>query len=139
MNEDREERGSLENRNRSTRQGRWHPPWNTWLTSVSLSVMGPFRRLFEPPARLIKPYVKKSQVVADLGCGPGYYTLPLADWVGPEGRVYAVDFDKRSIRALTRKAAKSRRHNVEPHVASASDLSFIRDRSVDFILANGLL
>jgi len=33
-------------------------------------------------------------VVADLGCGPGYYTLPLAESVGPEGRVYAVDMNE---------------------------------------------
>jgi ribosomal protein L11 methylase PrmA len=103
------------------------------------SLLDPIRRLLEPPLRLIGPYVKKGQVVADLGCGTGYYTLPLAELVGPEGKVYAVDLGKRSIQALKKKVEKSGFHNVEAHASSASDLSFIKDRSVDFVLANSLL
>jgi ubiquinone/menaquinone biosynthesis C-methylase UbiE len=85
------------------------------------------------------PTSKKGQVVADLGCGPGYYMLALAECVGPEGRVYAVDSDEKAIRALETKAQKHGLRDIEAHASSASDLSFIRDRSVDFILANGLL
>ena len=97
------------------------------------------RRLFAPPQGLVEPYVTKGQVVADLGCGPGYYTLALAELVGTEGRVYAVDSDEKAIRALEKKADKRGYHNIEAHASSPSDLSFIRDGSVDFILANGLL
>jgi len=99
----------------------------------------PIRRLFEPPQRLVKSYVTNGQVLADLGCGPGYYTLALAEFVGPEGRVYAVDSDEKAIRALEKKADKRGYHNIETHASSASDLSFIKDGSVDFVLANGLL
>ncbi len=111
-----------------------HPPWN-----ISLSILGPFRQLFEPPQRLVEPYTKKGHVVADLGCGPGYYTLVLAKNVGPEGKIYAVDLDKKCIQALEKKAAKAGYRNIEAHSSSAADLSFIKDKSVDFILANGLL
>jgi ubiquinone/menaquinone biosynthesis C-methylase UbiE len=97
------------------------------------------RRLFAPPTRLVEPYVTNGQVAADLGCGPGYYTLDLAELVGPEGRVYAVDSDEKAIRALEKKADKRGHHNIEAHASSASDLSFIKDASVDFVLANGLL
>jgi predicted methyltransferase len=103
------------------------------------AILDPIRRLFEPPQKLIGPYVKKEQVVADLGCGSGYYTLPLAEIVGPEGKVYAVDLGKTSIRVLQKKAHKGGYHNIEAHVSSAADVSFIKDRSVDFVLANGLL
>jgi ubiquinone/menaquinone biosynthesis C-methylase UbiE len=98
-----------------------------------------FGRLFEPPQRHIEPYVTKGQVVADLGCGPGYYTLALAECVGPEGRVYAVDLNENYIRALEKKADKRGYRNIEAHASTASDLSFIRDESLDFVLANGLL
>jgi ubiquinone/menaquinone biosynthesis C-methylase UbiE len=99
----------------------------------------PIRRLFDPPQGLVEPYVKNGQVVADLGCGPGYYTLALAESVGPEGRVYAVDSDEKAIRAVEKKTDKRGYRNIEAHVSSASDLSFIKDASVDFVLANGLL
>jgi ubiquinone/menaquinone biosynthesis C-methylase UbiE len=101
--------------------------------------LNPIRRLFEPPQRLIGPYVTKGQVVADLGCGSGYYTLALAECVGPEGRVYAVDLDEKCIRALEKKVDKGGYYNIEAHASSASDVSFIEDGSVDFVLANGLL
>lgn len=84
-------------------------------------------------------YVARGQVVADLGSGPGYYTLPLAECVGPEGRVYAVDSDEKAIRALEKKAKKQGYNNIETHAKSASDLSFIKNVSVDFILADGLV
>ncbi len=78
-------------------------------------------------------------MVADLGCDTGYYTLALAECVGPEGRIYAVDLNENDIRSLEEKAAKSGYRNIEAHASSTADLSFIKDGSVDFVLANGLL
>jgi ubiquinone/menaquinone biosynthesis C-methylase UbiE len=134
MNVSEEKQKLEEGRSQKTKQSHRHPPWN-----ISLSILGPFRTLFEPPQRLVEPYVKRGQVVADLGCGPGYYTLVLAKSVGPGGKVYAIDLDKKCIRALEKKADKAGYHNIEAHASSAADLSFIKDKSVDFILANGLL
>ena len=101
--------------------------------------LNPIRRLFEKPQRSVEPYVGKGQVVADLGCNTGYYTLALAESVGPEGRVYAVDLKEDYIRVLEKRADELGYRNVEFHACSASDLSFIKDESVDFVLANGLL
>lgn len=97
------------------------------------------RRLFDPPQRLVERYVTNGQVVADLGCGPGFHTLALAELVGPEGKVYAVDSDEKAIGAVEKKAGKRGYRNIEAHASSASDLSFIKDESVDFVLGNGLL
>jgi ubiquinone/menaquinone biosynthesis C-methylase UbiE len=109
------------------------------VTLVGLALLYPIRRIFEPPKRLIRPYIKEDYVVADLGCGPGYYTFALAELVGSEGKVYAVDLGKKSIRALEKKVEKGGYRNIESHASSAADLSFIKDKSVDFVFANGLL
>ncbi len=101
--------------------------------------LNPISRLFENPQRSIEPYVRKGQVVADLGCNTGYYTFALAECVGPEGRVYAVDLEEEYFSALEKKGDEFGYRNIEWHAASASDLSFIKDESVDFVLANGLL
>ena len=111
--------------------------WRFWARPYAL--LDPIRRLFEPPQKLIEPYAKNGLVVADLGCGSGYYTFPLAELVGPEGKVYAVDLDKKCIRAIQKKAEKVAYHNIEAYDSSASDVSFIKDRSVDFVFAIGLL
>ena len=114
--------------------------WSNWLfLRRPPAFLDPIRRLFESPKKLIEPYVKDGQVVADLGCGSGYYTFALAELVGSRGKVYAVDLGKDCIRALEKKARKSGYRNIEAHASSASDVSFMKDRSVDFVLANGLL
>ncbi len=109
-------------------------PWH-----VGLAIIEPIIKWLDPPQKLIGPYVKKGQVVADLGCGRGSYSLALAESVGPAGKVYAVDLDKKNIRVLQKRADKLGYQNIEAHAASAADLSFIKKGSVDFILANGLL
>ena len=105
--------------------------------------LNPIRRFFERsidhPKRHLEPYVAKGQVVADLGCAEAYYTLALAECVGPDGKVYVVDLDEKQIQELEKKVEKGGYHNIETHATSAADLSFIEDGSVDFVLANGLL
>jgi len=98
----------------------------------------PLRRLFGSPRRYCV-YVGAGQTVADLGCGPGFYTLALAGSVGPAGQVFAVDSDARAIRALQRKATRRGYAHISAHVGSAADLCFIADGAVDFVLADGLL
>jgi ubiquinone/menaquinone biosynthesis C-methylase UbiE len=96
------------------------------------------RRLFGRPKKYCSN-VKQGQTVADLGCGPGFYTFALAESVGSGGWVYAVDTDEKAVRAVEKKKAKGKFENVEAHFSSAADLSFIEDESVDFVLADGLL
>jgi ubiquinone/menaquinone biosynthesis C-methylase UbiE len=99
----------------------------------------PFRRLFMPPRRFVESFVAKDQAVADVGCGPGFYTIPLAECAGPGGKIYAVDSDEKAIRAMERKAGERGIRSIETRVSSAGDLSFIKDGTVDFVLAHGLL
>ena len=96
-------------------------------------------RIFDHSIRIVEPYVKKGQVVADIGCGWGYFSFAFADLVGPEGKVYSVDLARKCIRVIQKKAEKRGYHNIEAHASTAADLSFIPDRSVDFVFANGLL
>ena len=101
--------------------------------------LNPIARLFENPRNSIEPYVRKGQDVADLGFNTGYYTFALAECVGPEGKVYAVDLREDYVRALEEKIGESGCCNIESHACSAHNMSFTEDESVDFVLANGLL
>ena len=42
------------------------------------------------------------------GCAMGFFTLPLARMVGPEGRVIAVDIQTEMLAPLERRAGKAR-------------------------------
>lgn len=53
-----------------------------------------------PDKVLIEAGLKQGQVFADVGCGPGFFTLPAADIVGATGRVYAIDTQEEMLDAL---------------------------------------
>lgn len=111
-----------------------------WLFSRrGPAFLGSISRLGDKSIRLIAAYVQKGQVVADIGCGWGYYSFALADMVGPMGRIYAVDLARKCILAIKNKAEKRGYQAIEAHEASAADLGFMKDGSVDFVFANGLL
>jgi ubiquinone/menaquinone biosynthesis C-methylase UbiE len=59
--------------------------------------------------------------VADIGAGEGYYTVRLAERVGAEGRVLAVDIDKGAIERLGARVERERLDNVSIKLSTADD------------------
>ena len=74
------------------------------------------------PARdlLINAGLRPGMSVADVGCGPGFFTLPAAEIVGPTGRVYAVDISEQMLQAVRDKARGAGLHNIETVLAEES-------------------
>jgi ubiquinone/menaquinone biosynthesis C-methylase UbiE len=73
--------------------------------------------------------IRAGQTVLDLGCGPGFWTFPLADIVGADGAVWALDVSQEMLDALAG-------HNLPAQVRLLrSDLPDIDlpDSSVDWI------
>ncbi len=81
--------------------------------------------------------LKPGQVVADVGCGNGFYTFRLAELVGPKGKVLAVDIQPEML-AMLREESERRggAENVvpvlgtlvDPRLAEGSvDLAFLVD------------
>lgn len=96
----------------------------------------PIRRLFENQKEILK-YIKEGMVVLDHGCGPGYYTIPIARKVKEKGLVYAIDSDRRQIEILNKKLKELKINNVITYVSR--DLSPIPSNSVDFVLSKDVL
>lgn len=49
------------------------------------------RRILPPSETLSKVGLQKGDVMADIGCGIGYFTIPASEIVGPQGLIYAMD------------------------------------------------
>ncbi len=64
----------------------------------------PLRRLFHNPRRVLAGLAAPGETAVDFGCGPGYFTLPLAEMVGPEGRVVAVDLQAAMLKRVHERA-----------------------------------
>ena len=77
-------------------------------------LLGAQRRATLPPEPTLRAAgVAPGQTVVDLGCGPGYFTLPAAALVGPRGTVYGVDAQPEMVEACRRRAAEAGAQNVE--------------------------
>ena len=50
-----------------------------------------FRRLFQNPRKILKPFIKEGMVVLDLGCGPGFFSLEIAKLLNKSGTVICAD------------------------------------------------
>jgi len=56
------------------------------------------------PMRLLQRLdIRPGQTVLELGCGPGFWTFPLADIVGPHGVVWALDVSREMLDALAQR------------------------------------
>jgi ubiquinone/menaquinone biosynthesis C-methylase UbiE len=71
-----------------------------WLTSSA-------RKLGNNPRRILKGLVSPDQTAVDLGSGPGFFSLPLAEMVGETGRVIAVDVQEEMLAKLRARAQKA--------------------------------
>lgn len=63
------------------------------------------RRLLQNPERILRPYVGEGMKALDLGCGPGFFTLPLARLVGKSGTVVASDLQQGMLDIVRKKLA----------------------------------
>lgn len=71
-------------------------------------------------------------VVADIGAGTGYFTRRLAEAVGETGIVYAVDVEPNMLKHIAEQAEKTRRANVVPVLATATN-PMLAPSSVDLV------
>lgn len=79
--------------------------------------------------------------VADFGSGAGYFTILMAERVGKEGRVYALDIMESALDSVREKAKAAGLENIEVirtnlEVAGSSGLS---DQSQDMVLLANIL
>ena len=77
--------------------------------------------------------IKVGSVVADIGCGAGYFTFHLAARVGPKGKVYAEDIKEERLAEIRKRAQKEGVTNIET-VSGAEDDPRLPLASVDVVM-----
>ncbi len=86
-----------------------------WLTRES-------RQREEDCKQLLKElHVQPGQVICDMGCGNGFYTLKLAELTGKRGKVHAVDIQKEMLDKLKRRASQAGVKNIVPVQGGTTD------------------
>lgn len=108
------------------------PWWLIWTFD------NPLRRLLQPPERVLAGLVRPGDHCLDLGCGIGYFTIPMAEMAGPTGSVTAVDVQPRMLEGVERRATRRRLESrVRLHLSDGRRLEVAQP--VDFALAFWML
>jgi ubiquinone/menaquinone biosynthesis C-methylase UbiE len=99
-----------------------------------MTLMYKLRDLLQNPRKsLEKAQLRKGMSVVDYGCGPGSFTIPAAELVGQEGKVFAVDIYPLAISTVKQKASRKGLQNVETILVKGYDTG-IQASSIDRVL-----
>jgi len=99
------------------------------------------RTLLQNPYRILAPYVKPNMMVLDVGSAMGFFSLPMAEMVGPGGKIVCIDVQPRMLQVLRRRAAEAGlAQRIETHVSTDDSIGLHgREGSFDFALAFTML
>lgn len=98
--------------------------------------------LFDNPARerwedtrhnLEKVGLREGMTVADVGCGPGYFTFKFSDLVGESGHVYATETNPRHLSFLRKYVAANDIKNVDVIESTFNGIGLPEDVRVDVV------
>jgi len=104
---------------------------------VGYLLASPIRKLMHNPAKILTLYVKNNMTVLDLGSAMGFFSLPLAEMVGSNGKVVCVDLQEKMLERLKVRAQKKNLLNrIELRICNYNSLCLngLNDK-VDFALA----
>jgi ubiquinone/menaquinone biosynthesis C-methylase UbiE len=76
-------------------------PW--WL---GYTFIIPWRKYQHDPQKILTPHIKQGMTVMDYGSAMGYFSIPLAQMVGLEGKVYCVDLQEKMLAQLRKRSVK---------------------------------
>jgi len=94
-----------------------------------------------PDSIIAELEISGGMVVADFGCGAGYFTIPIAKIVKNSGKVYAIDVLSSSLEDISSKAKLYDLLNIETVRANIEVVggTKIKDKSVDYVLLANVL
>jgi ubiquinone/menaquinone biosynthesis C-methylase UbiE len=99
----------------------------------------PERQKDLPPVETLRRLgVSEGMTLIDLGCGSGYFALPAAELVGPEGRVYALDIHPELVELCQNRAAESGAANLTALLAEEVTIP-LPDCEADAVLVVNVL
>jgi ubiquinone/menaquinone biosynthesis C-methylase UbiE len=93
--------------------------------------------LRDPHGALRSAGLKRGQDVLEVGCGPGFFTVPAAKMVGGEGTVCALDINPLALERVRQKVEKEGVTNVCTILADTGQTG-LPDESYDVIFVFGL-
>ena len=99
------------------------------------------RRLLQNPRAILRPYITEGMAVLDVGSAMGFFSLPMAEMVGPRGKVVSVDVQLGMLRVLRNRATRTGlADRIDTHLSTPKTIGLQdADSQFDFALAFAVL
>jgi len=97
--------------------------------------------MFADPIKNLKQFgLREDMIVADLGAGTGFYTIPAAGMVS-NGKVYAVEVVRDYVTTIKNKVKEARLNNVECFWGDIEKIggTKLKDNLVDAVICSNIL
>ena len=97
--------------------------------------------MFSDPLKNLKAFaIKENDIVADLGAGTGFYSIPAAE-IASRGKVYAVELAKDFVETITNKIKDAKLGNIECLWGDVERLGGTKlgDEVIDKVIASNVL
>jgi len=94
--------------------------------------------LMNPDKTLRIAGVQQGQTILEVGCGTGFFTIPLAEMVGDQGQIVAMDASSGFLKELARKVQKANLKNVTIVQKDALNTG-LKNESIDKVLLFGVI
>lgn len=106
--------------------------------TICLMHDNPLLPFFRDPYKLLTAAgLKPGMHVLEVGCGPGFFSIPAAKILGNQGILYAVDVNPLAIKRVLKKMKRTGTRNIVPICANASHTGFPGE-SIDLTFLFGL-
>lgn len=99
---------------------------------------GERRKMLPPERTIISLGLKDGDVMADIGCGIGYFSIPSSKIVGDKGYIFALDILPEMLEEVEIKARENDCNNIKTVLVEENDLK-LKDGSVNFAFISNVL
>ncbi|NJD53833.1 MAG: class I SAM-dependent methyltransferase [Candidatus Methanoperedens sp.] len=92
------------------------------------------RRWLQNPRKILEPYIDEGMVALDMGCGPGFFSIDMAQLAGKSGRVIAADLQEGMLQKVKDKIQGTElEKRITLHKSEESRIGI--SEKIDFVLA----
>jgi ubiquinone/menaquinone biosynthesis C-methylase UbiE len=131
---------NMENTNKTS--GSVSDPFKITLPKFDTLVLGASKKIGSNPRAILESAgIAPGEMVADFGCGVGFFVIEAAKIVGNTGKIFAVDINRELLDSLKTKAIDSGMRNIYGVLADLEKplSTGLDNESVDIVLMINLL
>ena len=112
------------------------------LPTIDPRILGGGQKIGSNPRAILENAgVSEGEIVADFGCGVGFFVMEISKLVGKDGKVFAIDISRELLDSLKEKAIDSGMRNIYGILADLEKpgSTGLENESVDVVLMINLL